>query len=1254
MGNVVQHLSVRVPWHDSGWNGAVCSDPARNTSCVLLNNIGENRNDKLEQSAAGLPFHEVVGTLPPCVEERVTFLSPHTVHIPKKHPYGWTTALAGVSEAALTLPAWSVHATPYYWMARVNTGGLLAEERIDGYSDESEQQAFEAIGFKNPDRMTWVLHGDNQKALIETFFRHVTPNQSLVFFYLRHSPFEDTGRLLVGAALVDDVRLPDRWPTTGPTAFPNHMWETTLRHTLRPDGSGGILLPMQELAHLSAQGVDVSVALAPAPETDREFSYVTEHVSPDSAVAALMTLRTAAEAARELGCAVPATSFDWLDAQMNAAWHRRGVAPGLPAVLGRLGFEHPTYSARLIAAATPDGEDPWTTLCAGLDGKRLQGAVNALFTDTRRKIWRKTEQLDRDALRLLVRFDLTHDQVAAVLDKQTSVELTRDELLENPYYLVTCSLDDDQPIDFDTVDRGCFGSPELLSRHPLPVTDVLDDPIDGRRVEALLASELATAAAEGDTVVSLPDMLDRIERRALVRPLPLTRQVLDGHDLEPENFDDDPNEVWPVIAGTRLADGSAAYKLRTLVLVRETIREMSDMLRAQPRHVVPSGLDTALDAMLGPLDKHDPGDIELERRARTEKTAALREMYAGRFTVLNGPAGTGKTTLVKALIHHPTVANRGVLLVAPTGKARVQLAKKADHDAVTVAQFLARTDRYDGNTGRYRVTGDPGNRAKYGLVVVDEASMLTETMLAALMDALVPPDRLILVGDPRQLPPIGEGRPFVDLERAARGGHDGRWPAVAPGWAELTVLRRQQGHVRDDLMLAKWFAGDEIPEGFDDVWERIRRGDKMPSLRAVAWEGRSPEQVIDDVLADELGVRTDDDGRSFAASYGATVEPYVNYFDAAAHIESWQILSPFRNYTYGTVRLNRHLKETHRGFELHKAQMWGKSRSVPEPLGPERIVLGDKVVNTRNRSRAWFWSKTEGESKGYLANGEIGVVIGQIKTKAMKNPPWKTQVEYSSQLGRRFTTTIGSSETDAPVELAWALTVHKAQGSEFGLVVVMLPAGARRVSRELLYTALTRQTDRVVLCHEGPIDELLDLTRASGSDTGRRMTDLTLPPDPVSVRTSSGPDLGRLDAGLVHVSKTGVLVRSKNELIIAGILEEIAPGSWVYEQPLVGGDGRTRVPDFTITTADGRTVYWEHLGMLDNPAYAAAWEKKRAWYAAQGISEAGGSNGVLFTTDDRDGVDEPRWRDQAEKVIGKARVGAPRRATKRVVPKKKT
>ncbi|RYF58319.1 MAG: exonuclease, partial [Comamonadaceae bacterium] len=610
------------------------------------------------------------------------------------------------------------------------------------------------------------------------------------------------------------------------------------------------------------------------------------------------------------------------------------------------------------------------------------------------------------------------------------------------------------------------------------------------------------------------------------------------------------------------------------------------------------------------------------------------------------------TTLIKALVHRPEIQAGGVLLLAPTGKARVQLSKKVEHEAVTVAQFLARTDRFDGATGRYTITGEPSDRRKVGLVVVDEASMLTETMLAALIDALHPPQRLILVGDPRQLPPIGEGRPFVDLDRAARAGHDGGWPQVAPGWAGLTVLRRQQGRVRDDLMLAKWFTGDEIPEGFDEVWERMRLGTPMESLRAVHWAGRSPEQVLEDVLSEELNVQGDDGGRSFAASYGANVGQYVNYYEAAAHIEDWQVLSPLRNHVSGTIRLNRHLKETYRGFELRKAKARERDRVVPKPLGPERIVLGDKVVNLTNRGNAQFWSKDEGVAKAYLANGEIGVAVGQIKSKNMKSAPWQTEVEYSSQHGRRFKTTTGGSETDAPVELAWALTVHKSQGSEFGLVIVMLPASAGLVSRELLYTALTRQTRRVVLCHEGPVDELFALTRATGSDTGRRMTDLTVAPDPVQVPSlTQGTPAVFLDAGLVHVTRSGILVRSKNELIVAGILDDLAPGAWVYEQPLIAPDGSRKVPDFTITTADGHTVYWEHLGMLDNPGYAAAWERKRAWYAANGITE---ESETLFTTDDRGGIDEPRWRERAAQVIGETRRTAPKRAAvKRAMPKKK-
>ncbi|RZI94713.1 MAG: exonuclease, partial [Microbacterium sp.] len=604
---------------------------------MLLPNIGANRDDANEQARAGLPLHELRGKLPPCVEERGTFLSPHEVRVSKSHPYRYKEALRGVADETLTLPAWSLHATPYYWMMHDNSAELGEGERLDGFVDALEDEAREALGFKS---QTWVLHGDNQKALIETFFRHVTPNQSLVFFYLRQSPFEDAGRLLVGAALVDTVHLPGRWPTDGPVAFPNHMWETTIGHTLRPDGTGGLLLPMQKLAELAAEGQDVSAALAPAPQRAREFSYVTEHVPADTAVAALMALRAAADAAIALGAAVPAVSIGWLDEQLHHAWRRRGVAPGLPAVLGRLGFDYPTYAARLIEAATPEGADPWVTTIDGLTGITLAQPDRALFTATRQKIWKGLPAEQKDALRLLARFDLTPGQIDAVLDQETAVVIEPDELLENPYHLVTCTVDDDEPILFDVVDRGCLGAAELLAAHPLPVTEPFDDSGDPRRVEALIAEELRTAVAEGHTLLSVPTLLGRVVDRNLVRPLPLNAQVLVALELDPDSLDDDPDTNWPVIARTELADGTAAYKLRSLLGVRDSIRELTRKLGEQVRHTVPDDLEDSLARVLGDLSEHDPDDLDQERRARWEKSAALVELYASRFTVLNGPAGT--------------------------------------------------------------------------------------------------------------------------------------------------------------------------------------------------------------------------------------------------------------------------------------------------------------------------------------------------------------------------------------------------------------------------------------------------------------------------------------------------------------------------------------------------------------------------------------------------------------------------------------
>ncbi len=209
-------------------------------------------------------------------------------------------------------------------------------------------------------------------------------------------------------------------------------------------------------------------------------------------------------------------------------------------------------------------------------------------------------------------------------------------------------------------------------------------------------------------------------------------------------------------------------------------------------------------------------------------------------------------------------------------------------------------------------------------------------------------------------------------------------------------------------------------------------------------------------------------------------------------------------------------------------------------------------------------------------------------------------------------------------------TIHKAQGSEFGTTFVVVPNPCRPLSRELLYTALTRQQRNVVLFHQGDLHDLMKLSGADRSETARRLTNLFADPALIDYAGTF------LEAGLIHRTARGELVRSKSEVIVADLLDGLEL-PYSYEQPFVGPDGSVRYPDFTVEDADtGQRVLIEHLGMLDRPDYVQRWRAKLAWYAAAGVRpiEEGNAPIVLLTTAEEGGFDAAAVKARISKAFG--------------------
>ena len=376
--------------------------------------------------------------------------------------------------------------------------------------------------------------------------------------------------------------------------------------------------------------------------------------------------------------------------------------------------------------------------------------------------------------------------------------------------------------------------------------------------------------------------------------------------------------------------------------------------------------------------------------------STLELALKNQIVVITGGPGTGKTTSIRAILAMFEQLGLKTLLTAPTGRAAKRMTELTGQEASTVHRLLGA--KFDEDSDHVVFTKDESDRLDCDAVILDECSMVDICLMDALLKALPPDARLVMVGDADQLPPVGPGNVFSALIRSQ----------VIPTVRLTEIFRQNEGSkiVRNTHMINRGEHPD-LAENSGDFF-RLKRLQAGTSVETIT-------QLCSQRLPGKMGIPPED----------------------------IQVLSPTRKGELGTANLNRALQ----------AVLNPPGKEKKEKLFGDAVFReGDRVMQIKNNYDI-LWKNASGTESGTgIYNGDIGV-IDAIDPEA-------------ETITVNFDGRIAGFGFDSLIELehAWAITVHKAQGSEYRAVILALSPGSQMLlTRSVLYTAVTRAKELMIM-----------------------------------------------------------------------------------------------------------------------------------------------------------------------------------------------